>query len=305
VSSIRSAYRGQATTPPDRVIADRAAQRFGVVSRAELLDAGVGPDAIDRRLRSGRLRPLHRGVYADGHGPLSREGRWCAAILACGPGAVLSHRDAAEAHGLRPCNRTRTEVTTASRRRRSGIEVHECRLEARDVTTHRGIPVTTPARTLLDLADVVPADHLARAIERAHELRVYDHRAILDVLARSNGRRGVTPLTRAIAEYDPDRARTKSQLERVALPILAGLPRPEVNTFVAGHEVDLVWRAQRLVVELDSRTFHTSPRAFEQDRVRDADLQLEGYRVIRLTWRRLRDEPDRVRALVASLLTVS
>jgi very-short-patch-repair endonuclease len=271
------------------------------VARGQLLDAGLSPTMIRDRVRSGRLLPLHPGVYAVGHDRLRREGRWLAAVLAVGPGAVLSHRDAAGLHGLRAANRARVDVSTAGRARSSAkVAVHRTRsLDAQDVATVQGIPVTTVARTLVDLAAVVPGDHLAAAIKEAERRGGFDLRAVEAALARTRGRTGKGH--RALKEAIGERAalegrRTRSPLEDAFLRVLrrARLPLPSTNAIVEGFEVDAIWAAARIAVELDGRQDHRTRHAFERDRERDAILTAARWRVVRFTYRQVVDRPDRV-----------
>jgi predicted transcriptional regulator of viral defense system len=153
---------------PDHLIGALAAAQHGVVSRRQLLGAGLTPEMVRTRVAMRRLVPLHRGVYAVGHRRLRREGHWLAAVLAVGPGAALSHREAAALHGLRPADRTTVDVTAAARRRVPGVQVHRVeRIDAADATSVDGIPVTTVARTLVDLASVVPPQALRKALRRS------------------------------------------------------------------------------------------------------------------------------------------
>ncbi len=279
-----------------------AARQWGVVSRGQLLDAGVPRTTIGDRVRSGRLIPLHPGVYAVGHARLRREGRWLAAVLAVGPGAVLSHRDAAGLHDLRPANHARIDVTTVGRARSSAkIQVHRTRsLDPADTTTVHGIPTTTVARTLVDLAGLrLPHDHLTRAIKEAERRRAFDLTAVQAAMARTRGRtgRGHRALQRAIEECAAfERHHTRSPLEDAFLRLVRsnGLPLPSTNALVQGYQVDAVWRAQRVAVELDGWTDHQTRRAFETDRARDAALTAAGWRVVRFTLRQVNDRPDHV-----------
>ena len=208
------------STHADRVLAELATRQWGVVSREQLARVGLGRGAIDGRLRSGRLRRVHCGVYAIGGAALPREGRHLAAVLACGLGAVLSHVSAAVHWVLLTYDAPRPEVSApASRRAVPGIRLHRTRcLDAQDTTTHRGFPVTTIAKTLLDLAASSPKSHLDHALGQAMRNELYDHAAIEDVLARHHGRPGTKALREATAE---DPAFTRSALEqrfRVAMP---------------------------------------------------------------------------------------
>jgi very-short-patch-repair endonuclease len=288
-------HRGEA------VIGALAARQWGVVSRRQLFDAGLSATEIRNRVRGGHLLPLHPGVYAVGHARLRTEGYWLAAVLAVGPGAVLSHRDAAGLHGLRPTNHARTDVTTTADRQSSErIQVHRTRsLDAQDITTVRGIPTTTVARTLVDLAYTVPHDHLTKAIREAERHRTFDLRAVHAALARTRGRRGRghRGLREAIAECAAfEHHHTRSPLEDAFLRVLRdnGLSQPATNAYVEGFEVDASWRTQRIAVELDGWTDHRTRRAFEADRARDAVLMAAGWRVIRVTYRQLKERPDAV-----------
>jgi very-short-patch-repair endonuclease len=292
------------STHADRVLAELATKQWGVVSREQLAGVGLGRGAIDGRLRSGRLRRVHRGVYAIGGAALPREGRDLAAVLACGLGAVLSHVSAAVHWVLLTYNAPRPEVSApASRRAIPGIRLHRTRsLVAQDTTTHRGIPVTTIAKTLLDLAASSPKSHLDHALGQAMRNDLYDHAAIEDLLARHHGRPGTKALREATAE---DPAFTRSALEQRfrVLCRRAGLPQPRCNTDVADldhhpHEVDFHFAAHRLVVEVDGWRDHGTRAAFERDRAKDAALVAAGYIVLRFTWRQLRYDPETVAARV-------
>jgi hypothetical protein len=301
---------GFCTTPPDRALAQLAVGQWGVVSRAQLVALGLGRGAIEARLRNGRLRRLHRGVYAIGGAHLPPRGRWLAAVLACGPGAFLSHRSAAAHWGLLQSRAARVEVTApATRRGATGIRLHRARsLDAGDTTTHQGIPTTTVARTLLDLAATLHRNHLERALAQAERLRLYDHRAIADVLARSNGHRGRAILMRATVS-DPSWTQNDFEARFLELVREAGLPEPLVNEAHTGPDhvpitPDFHWPAGNLIVETDGWETHGTRAAFEADRRKDAALTAAGYRVMRFTWREVRDRPGtvvrRLRAVYAA-----
>lgn len=285
----------------DHVIGALAARQWGVVSRGQLLDAGLSPTVVRDRVRSGHLVRLHRGVYAVGHARLRREGQWLAAVLAVGSGAVLSHRDAAGLHGFRPANHVRVDVTTtANRPDEPGIQVHRTRvLDAEDVTRVAGIPVTTVARTLLDLAGTVPHDHLTRAIKEAERQRTFDLRKVEAAMATTRGRTGPghRALREAIAECAAfERHHTLSHLEDAFLRLVRSndLPLPSTNALIEGLKVDAVWHAKRIAVELDGWQDHGTRRGFEEDRERDAILTAAGWRVVRFTYRQVRARPDHV-----------
>jgi very-short-patch-repair endonuclease len=276
-----------------------------VVAAWQLLRLGFTRRQIECRLASGRLHAIHRGVYAVGHRVLDSRGVQMAAVLACGRSAVLSHRAAARLWAIRPDSRRAIDVTVPGpgRRPRDRISVHAVRaLDPRDRAVIEGIPVTTLARTLLDLAEVVPEDHVARAIEEAARRRIFDLRALEELLARSPGRRGRRRLRGALEDHIIEPA-TRSELERrfFALCREAGLPRPMVNTLVEGYEVDFYWPDIRLVAELDSFESHGTRRAFERDRERDATLMLAGHRVVRITWRQVTRSPAKLVARLRAL----
>jgi REase_MTES_1575 len=296
----------------DAAIGELAAHQHGVVARAQLLDLGPGRRAIDHRVERGRLPVVHHGVYAVGHVVLSREGRWMAAVLAAGPGAVLSHRSAAALWGLRHTRRARIEVTVPrSLRPRPGIQVHRGHLLDDEVGAVHRIPVTTVSRTLLDLASLVDAVQLERALDRAEALRLADHAALADLIARHPRRSGTRALRALLATRSIGATVTRSELEDRFLAFLddAVLPRPEVNVPLelgpgAWIEADCIWRNQRLIVELDGHAAHATPRAFERDRSRDRALQAAGWHVVRITWRQLHDEPSTVAADLRTLLQI-
>jgi very-short-patch-repair endonuclease len=291
--------------PVDERLAVLAGRQWGVVSLAQLCGLGLSPGAVGHRLRVGRLHRVRRGVYAVGHAVLSKEARWLAAVLASGPGAVLSHRSAAAHWGLLQSAATLIDVTAPVTRHGSpGIRLHRSRsLDARDTTSHEGIPITTVPRTLLDLAATIQSHRLERALAQAERLQLYDHRAIIDAIARSNGHRGRTALAQATAR---EAKLTRSELEAWFLNLVreTGLPEPLANLALTAPdhphiEVDFCWPSHRLIVELDGWDTHRTRAAFEADRRRDAALQAAGWRVVRFTWRESRTTIQRrLRALM-------
>ncbi len=231
-----------------------------------------------------------------------------AAVLACGPGAVLSHRSAARLWGIRPDSRGAVDVmvTGSGRRPRRGIDVHRARaLDPSDLTVIDGIPVTSLPRTLLDLAAVSPRDHVAKAIQQAERKRIFDRRALEHLLQRSPGHRGQRPLRSILTDAVPIEPASREELEWRFQQVIhhAGLPRPLINTLVEGFEVDAYWPDHRLIVELDGYETHGTRKAFEADRERDAVLLLAGYRVVRITWRQLTKKPETVVNRLRHLLT--
>jgi very-short-patch-repair endonuclease len=292
---------------PDRRIARVAERQHGVVTLEQLRSAGISSNAIKGRLRAGRIYRLHRSVYALGHATLSREARCMAAVLACGGpdkqvgtgsigasaskavstlhlwGAALSHHCAASLWGMLPVKPGPVHVTvpgTAGRKRRKGIHLHRSRtLDAKQVTSRNGIPVTTPARTIADLRRTGLAGETRRAIRQAEVLGLRVEEA---------------------AASD----RTRSELEALFLDLCrrSNFPRPEVNVPVGPFLVDFLWRDRRLIVETDGYRFHGGKEAFEADRDRDLRLRALGYEVIRLSYRQINEEPLSVTEVLNCLL---
>jgi very-short-patch-repair endonuclease len=301
----------QRDAPPLDVLISRLAERqHGVVSLPQLQFLGLSARAVRDRVAAGRLTRIHRGVYAVGHARLTQRGYWMAAVLAYGPNAVLSHRSAAALHGIRPDHRSKTDITLPRRsaRPRPRIDVHRSTsLAPADVTTIDGIPCTSLARTLLDLAEVVDRRGVERAIDQAEVLGVFDLHAVEDVLSRATGRHGAGVVRSVLAEYAGPTL-TKKELEErfFALCRAASLPSPAVNAWIAvgggvAYQVDFLWRAERLVVETDGWGSHRTRQAFENDRRRDRRLLLAGWNVVRFTWRDVEREPDEVTAVLAAL----
>jgi very-short-patch-repair endonuclease len=291
------------------MISTLAARQHGVVAGWQLGPLGVTSSMLKTRIARGSLLRLHRGVYAVGHERLQREGRWLAAVLAVGPGAALSHRDAAGLHDLRPANHERADVTTPRRGRgnQERIEVHHATLDPLDVTVIRAIPVTTVARTLVDLAGVVPKDHLAKALSRAELNRVIDVRAIEAALERIRGRSGPghANLRAALAhQADHGPTLTRSELEDrfAALLTAHNLPPPQMNHHIEGFEVDAVWPERRLAVELDGYAHHRDKQAFQRDRGKGNALTRAGWRLLRYTYDDVVRRPARTAAELAEQL---
>jgi very-short-patch-repair endonuclease len=285
----------------DAAVAALARRQQGVVTLAQLADAGLGRPAVVHRVAQGRLTRYHRGVYLVGPLPAQFSVEM-AAVLACGEGAVLSHHSAAAIWEIRPRHAGPVHVTVPCRapRPRAGIKVHRTnRTHSLNAAVRHGLPLTTPPRTLRDLATRLPQHELDRATEQAQILGLTTRDEIAETI---DGRPGAAALRRAL--YD-EPTLTRSEAERRLLRLIrdARLPRPETNARVAGYEVDLLWRDRRLIVEVDGFAFHGSRRAFERDRARDVDLQAAGYRVVRFTWRQITQQPHAVVARLAVLLT--
>jgi very-short-patch-repair endonuclease len=292
--------------PEQRVVAV-ARRQHGCVSLSQLLDAGLSRRAVARRVERGWLVRRHRGVYLVGplEVPLSRA---MAAVLAVGEGALLSHRSAAVVWELLPAAAGALDVTLPGReaRHRAGIRVHEASdLAPEDATVHLNLPITSPARTLLDLAAILSPSDLARAIEQADRRGLTSPNKLTHYLTRRRSHRGAAALRAAVTSTTPQLTRSEAERTFLALMARAGLPTPAANTRVAGYEVDFLWPGRRLIVEIDGYAFHSSRAAFERDRIRDAELLARGYRVIRITWRRLVEEPEAVAATIATALALA
>jgi very-short-patch-repair endonuclease len=261
-----------------------ARRQHGVVSTLQLLACGLDKPAIHRRVAAGWLQPVHRGVYAVGAVPRSAAMQDMAAVLACGPAALLSHRSAAVRWGILR-HAPRIEVTASrSRTPRAGIVLHRSRMiHAEDRAVVDEIPVTSVARTIVDLAEG-PERYLTAAVREAEVRRLFDLRAIDRTVARVPGRRGRHRLRRVLAAYRHEPRFSRSGAERRFLEICRaqGLPLPEANSWIGEFEVDFYWPDARLAVELDSPTFHLTTHAFHTDRRRDRVLAAQGIQVVRV-----------------------
>jgi hypothetical protein len=275
-----------------------AGRQRGIATRRQLRAAGLSDDAIDYRLETGRLHVVHRGVYLVGHPifpPLARE---VAALLAGGPRAVLSHRTAAVTWRILDERSDLVDVTVVGRRgrQRAGIRLHSTvGLQRREVRISNGMPVTAPARTLLDLGTVLTGRGLVRAVDEARALRLVGDADLRSLLARFPRRRGTCALRALLeAEREPELTRSEAEERMLGLIDRGGLPRPLVNARVAGHEVDLYWPDRGLVVEVDGYAFHSRPGDFERDHRREQDLSAVGIRISRVTYRQISGEPAEV-----------
>ncbi len=296
------------------MIADRASAQHATIAVRQIVAIGLSASALRSRVAAGRLHGVHRGVVAlVPPRLLTPRGRIMAAVLACAPATAASHRTAGALYELRTLHRPWVDVTTqaSTGRRRDGIRVHSgATLTATDVVVVDGIPCTTLARTLLDVAEDAGAREIERALDRAQQTRALDMRAINDVLARAGtGRRGAKLLRAVLADHRAGSTITRNDLEEAFLAISRdiGLPPDAVNQWIAypdgsGAEADFLWRTQRLIVEVDGRDPHSARRAFESDRRRDQRLMLLGWRVVRFTWRQVTFEPAYVAGTVRGLL---
>ncbi len=256
------------------------------------------------------MHRVHRGVYLVGHAVAAEGALEMAALLSSGRGGVISHRSAARLWKLpslaswqRP-----VEVTVPGRDpgRKPGIRTYRVRaLDARDVRTVRGMAVTSPSRTVLDLAAILPIEALECALAEARALKLVRDRDVADQLERNRGRKGVAALRRVLdLERGPVITRSAAERRFAALLRAAALPAPEVNVRINRLEVDFLWRRQRVVVEVDGYAYHAGRHAFERDRERDGILVAGGYVVLRLTWQQLISRPEAVIAKIAAALAV-
>lgn len=289
------------STGANEAIADLAERQHGVVSRRQLRGLGLSESRIRGRVDRKLLVPVHRGVYSIGHSGIAVEGRWMAAVLAAGPGAVLSHRSAGRLWRLlRPGGRPMEVTRRTGWRAPAGVVTHRASLPDDERTVVDGIPVTGVSRTLLDLAAVLARRQLERALNEAEVLRLTDPLSLPDLLERYPRRRGTAVLRAILAEEAALSGPTRNGFEErfVALVDAHGLTRPRLNAdlVVRGRHinVDCLWRDVRLIVELDGGAVHRTARAFEADRERDRILGADGWHVLRVTWRQLRDDPDAV-----------
>lgn len=270
-----------------------------MISRRQLLALGFGPEAIKHRVKTGRLHPKWRGVYAVGRPELTQRGTWMAAVLTCGPSAALSHSSAAALWQLLPAG-DRIDVTLppGGTRRRPGIVVHR---GVRESVRLDFIPVTTPACTLADLATRLTDAQLEAAINEADKRSLIDPESLRRALEPLAGRHGVARLRRLL-----DRRTftlTDSELERRFLPLAraAGLAAPRTGVRLNGFEVDFCWPELGLVVETDGLTYHRTPAQQARDRVRDQAHAAAGLTPLRFTRAQVQFEPEHVRATLAAV----
>jgi len=268
----------------DLAVAALAGRQHGVVSRLQLLALGATRHVIEQRIRAGVLHRVHAGVYSVGHRTLTQEGRWLAAVLASGDGAVLSHASAAGLWELAEDRGVPHTTTPSGSRTRRGLRIHHCALQPDEVTVRNGIPVTTPARTLLDLAATSTRKDLERALRQAEFHRRADRDEIDALLCRHPGTRGRARLRAVLSTVRPGE-RTRSDFEIAFLAFIErhGLPRPLMNYPAPWGEVDAAWPDRKLAVELDGRAAHDNDGGFVRDRERDRAALVAGWRVVRAT----------------------
>jgi very-short-patch-repair endonuclease len=293
-------------------IAAIASEQQGLVALWQLEGLGLERRAVQARVSTGRLHRVHQGVFTVGHAVLPEEGHFLAAVLACGPAAVLSHRSAAALWRIGPQESGPIDVTAANRRGRvpKGIRAHrDGALVVGERTEFRGVPCTTPARTLIDLGGIVPTDRLKRALAEAEVRRLIRHQAVRALIQRHRGRRGVARLRLLLDEVHPSTKRTRSELERMFLDMCgrSELLQPEVNVKLeverGSLEADFLWRDAALIMEADGREYHDTDSAFLNDRRREQELELAGWRVSHCTWAQVELEPRRLAHTIRGLLT--
>jgi very-short-patch-repair endonuclease len=279
-----------------------ARKQHWVVARRQLTDLGFTSEWIRHRIARGRLHPVRRGVYSLGRPHVTRHGRWMAAVLACGPGAVLSHMAAAALWEIVNASALEVTVLNGGMRRPEGITVHRRRgLRPDEVTEHRGIPVTSPVRTLIDIAPRLEREPLEAAINQADTLDLCDPEALREALDAITGQPGVRALRTVL-----DRRTftlTDSELERRFLRIVReiGMAKPETGVWLNGFKVDFYWPDLGLVVETDGLRFHRTPAQQARDRIRDQAHTAAGLTPLRFTRAQVRFEPNYVGETLAAV----
>ena len=274
-------------------VAEIAARQWGVVSHGQLVAAGVNRNGVARWIAAGRLHRVYPQVYAVGHDSLAIEGRLAAALFYAGKGSALSHTTAGWWWGMLGAAPTRLHVSTPGKRGSlRDVRIHSRRTTERIM--HKGLPVTRPAQTLLDMASDLRFNDLRRALAEAEYRKLVTIREVAAALGR--GKPGSAALGAALEDHLPQLAQTRSHMEEVFAHLCDShlLAQPRFNARIAGYIVDAVWPAQKVVVELDSRSAHSTTRTIENDHRRDLALRAAGLTVLRYTWRQLRDEPQLV-----------
>lgn len=291
--------------PIDERVARRAERSEGIVDHDELRGLGLSADQIQRRVTCGRLRPIHRGVYAVGHGAISRRGRRIAALRACGPDSLLARRSAAAHIGLsvREGSRVDVCVPATGRRARNGIELQAVEMLPEDRGRHRGLPVVAAPRLLLDLASLVSDQQLRVLVAEASHRGLLPPRELNSLIERSAGRSGIAALRDATEGYrDTERTRSVPEASFVLLCRRHGLPDPAVNVPIGDREVDFLWPEARLIVEVDGFGPHRHRDRFEGDRERAVHFRLLGYEYLPFTPRQLHGREQWVASSVATAL---
>jgi hypothetical protein len=310
VCDIRTQRSAGVEVPLDMAVARLARCQHGVVARRQLLELGYSSDQIGRRIRRGSLHVVQRGVYAAGHSAIGVRGRWLAAVLTYGDDAVLSHYSAGELLGIVARSGRSIEVTTCSGRWRArrGLIVHRTSIQSDEVSVVDEIPVTGISRTLFDLASGLPRERFEGALNEAEVLGLTDRISVHTLLERYPRRRGTAMLRAVFSDAQRARGVTRRELEGRFAAALGStdlpVPRRNADVAVAGRffEADCLWQMQRVIVELDGGFVHGTWRSSERDRERDRLLIADGWRVVRITWRQLRDDAPAVMADLRRLL---
>ena len=292
--------------PRDVIVAEVAAPQGGAVGHEQLRSLAISKDAVHRSVHAGRLHVVLPGVYAVGHSTLSWRGKLWAAVLWGGEDAVLSHMTAASLWDLLSSASPKVHITVprGGRNGREWVRVHHTRgLEPKERAEVDGFPVTSVERTLIDIAPTVRPDRLEQAVEQAVRMNRLDFGAF----GQNRGKRGTANLHALIAQFDPLAPQTNPGIEREFLRLIKTyrLPKPKANAPAGPYVVDFLWEPQKLIVELDSLEHHRRPAVFEADRKRDIDLQGLGYTVLRITHRRLKQEPAAVARELRYFLSAS
>jgi very-short-patch-repair endonuclease len=290
-----------------RAVAAVAGRQHGTIAHGQLLAAGLSRTTVERWVAEGRLIRLYPGVFAVGHASLTRDGHRMAQVLAAGPDSCLTDRSGASVHGLLVDRRAVVDIATprGGARNRASFVAHRRTLRPDEMTTVRGIPVTTVERTLLDIAATGRPDDLTKALERAEELRLLDLRKLRRQIARSKGQRGVAKLRAAVDALEPeDPRKIRSKLERGVLRLIRqhGLPEPQVNLWLFEWEVDLHWPELRIVIELDGWQAHRTKAARDRDYDRHLGLARYGYTTHRISWDQYNDDRANVVAALQTIL---
>lgn len=291
----------------DAVVAEIAAAQEGNVTRKQLRQAGLSDREIDHRIARKRLHRVHRGVFLPGHAVPPERAPQRAAVLTLGENAYLSYRSALEQYGVLPPSDGPIDVTVIGccRRSRDGIRVHRTtRIAPEDLGTLDGLPITSPARALLDFADEATPRELAGAVNEAHVQQLTTPDELRAILQRTPGRRGAALLRATLDRHDgPDTTHDGGEKLLQALLKRARLPKPTTNQRLNGYEVDFLYEDAKLVIEIDSGKFHGTPAAVDRDRRKDAHLRRLGYTVLRYSYHQIADEPEAVIAEIAAHLS--
>lgn len=295
-----------------RELAEVAKRDHNVVSLSDCRSCGLSESGVRKRVEAGELHRKHPGVYAFGRPDLTPNGRRMAAVKACGDEALVSHVSGGALREMRQSNATRIDVTIPAGtplRRLKGIRCHRADLEPQDISEVDGIPTTSVSRTLLDLATQISYEGLEKAANEAVVLEIFDMREMEDLLSRSKGHRGIRKLRRVLEHGDLSGENVpKSGLEERFAQLCAGhgIPKPAINRWILlgdeYHQVDFLWRSERVVIEVDSKRYHSTGWKLARDARRDELLPLHGYLHDRVPEALLNEEPLRAVETALALL---